>query len=131
MEYRKVITYGTFDCLHYGHIHLLRRAKELGNYLVVAISTDDFNVRKGKKAIQSLNERLELLNAIKYVDEIIFEENWEQKVNDVITHDISVFVMGDDWRGEFDFLSTICSVVYLERTKSISSTKIRKIVKED
>ena len=123
---KKVITYGTFDLLHYGHISLLKRAKELGDYLVVALSTDEFNAIKGKKAHFSYNERKMILEAIKYVDEIIPENNWEQKVEDVREHNIDVFVIGDDWKGKFDFLNEYCQVVYLPRTEGISTTQIKE-----
>ena len=123
---KKVITYGTFDLLHYGHISLLKRAKELGEYLVVALSTDEFNAIKGKKAHFSYNERKMILEAIKYVDEIIPENNWEQKVEDVRENNIDVFVIGDDWKGKFDFLNEYCQVVYLPRTEGISTTQIKE-----
>ncbi|MEK5104450.1 glycerol-3-phosphate cytidylyltransferase [Cytobacillus sp. FSL M8-0252] len=123
---RKVITYGTFDLLHWGHINILKRAKELGDYLIVAISSDEFNEIKGKKAYHSFENRKMILESIRYVDEVIAEDNWEQKVNDVKKHDIDVFVMGDDWEGEFDFLNDQCEVVYLPRTVGISTSKIKK-----
>lgn len=123
---KKVITYGTFDLLHTGHINLLRRAKEYGDYLVVAISADEFNALKGKKAYYTFEQRKAILESIRYVDEVIAEFNWEQKVEDVQNHDIDVFVMGDDWKGEFDFLNDHCEVVYLPRTVGISTTKIKK-----
>ena len=121
---KKVITYGTFDVLHYGHINLLRRARELGDYLVVGLSTDWFNALKGKKAFLSYDERKRLLEAIRYVDEIIPETSWEQKVDDIGRLGIDTFVMGDDWEGRFDDLP--CEVVYLKRTENVSSTAIRK-----
>ncbi|WP_368653168.1 glycerol-3-phosphate cytidylyltransferase [Ornithinibacillus sp. 4-3] len=123
---KKVITYGTFDLLHTGHINILRRAKQLGDYLVVAISSDEFNAEKGKKAYYSFEQRKAILEAIRYVDEVIPEHNWEQKIKDVKDHDIDVFVMGDDWKGEFDFLNDLCEVVYLPRTVGISTTQIKK-----
>jgi glycerol-3-phosphate cytidylyltransferase len=122
----KVITYGTFDLLHHGHINLLRRAKELGDYLVVAISTDEFNILKHKESYYPFEERKKILEAIKYVDEIIAEDSWEQKRSDIKKHNINVFVMGNDWKGQFDDLKDICEVVYLPRTKGISSSKIKK-----
>ncbi|MFB9974390.1 glycerol-3-phosphate cytidylyltransferase [Allobacillus sp. SKP2-8] len=122
---KKVLTYGTFDLLHVGHINLLRRAKELGDYLVVAISTDEFNAIKGKKAYYSYEDRKLILEAVKYVDEVIPENNWEQKIDDVKNNNIDVFVMGHDWEGEFDFLKDYCEVVYLPRTEGISTTKIK------
>ena len=123
---KKVITYGTFDMLHYGHINLLRRAKELGDYLVVVLSTDEFNWNmKQKKCYFTYEERKMVLEAIKYVDEVLPENNWEQKVTDVQENDIDVFVMGDDWEGKFDFLKEYCEVVYLPRTEGISTTQIK------
>src|SRR5699024_9048831 len=101
---KKVITYGTFDMLHTGHINLLRRAKECGDYLVVAISTDEFNEIKGKQAYYSFEQRKAILEAVRYVDEVIPEHSWEQKIDDVKKHHIDVFVMGDDWKGKFNFL---------------------------
>lgn len=123
---KKVITYGTFDLLHWGHINILKRAKDLGDYLVVAISSDEFNELKGKKAYHTYENRKMILESIRYVDEVIPEHNWEQKVQDVKDHDIDVFVMGDDWEGKFDFLKEHCEVVYLPRTVGISTTKIKK-----
>lgn len=123
---KRVITYGTFDLLHYGHINLLQRAKELGDYLIVALSTDEFNMdEKNKKSYFSYEERKKLLEAIRYVDEVIPENNWEQKKTDIINHHVDVFVMGDDWKGKFDDLKEVCEVVYLSRTPEISSTKIK------
>lgn len=123
---KKILTYGTFDLIHQGHINILRRAKDLGDYLVVAISTDEFNAIKGKKAYHSYETRKLILEAIKYVDEVIPETDWEQKVTDVKAHNIDVFVMGDDWTGKFDFLTDYCEVVYLPRTEGISTTQIKK-----
>lgn len=123
---KKVITYGTFDLLHWGHINILKRAKELGDYLVVAISTDEFNAIKNKKSYHSFENRKMILEAIRYVDEVIPENTWEQKIQDVKDHNIDIFVMGDDWKGEFDFLKDYCEVVYLPRTVGISTTKIKK-----
>lgn len=124
---KRVITYGTFDLLHYGHINLLRRAKALGDYLVVVLSTDEFNWKeKKKKCYFSYDERKLLLEAIRYVDLVIPEESWEQKVNDIHEYHIDTFVMGDDWIGKFDFLEKEgCNVVYLPRTPEISTTQIK------
>lgn len=126
---KRVLTYGTFDLLHSGHINILRRAKELGDYLIVAVSTDEFNALKGKKAYYSFEERKMILEAIRYVDLVIPENNWEQKVDDVLKYHVDVFVMGDDWTGKFDFLKEYCEVVYLPRTEGISTTKIKNDLK--
>jgi glycerol-3-phosphate cytidylyltransferase len=126
---KKVITYGTFDLLHWGHINLLKRAKDLGDYLIVAISSDEFNAIKNKKAYHSFENRKMILEAIRYVDEVIPENNWEQKVTDVVEHDVDIFVMGDDWEGKFDFLKDYCEVVYLPRTAGISTSKIKDELK--
>lgn len=123
---KKVITYGTFDLLHWGHINLLKRAKQLGDYLIVAVSSDEFNKLKNKKSYHSYENRKMILEAIRYVDEVIPEHNWEQKINDVQEHKIDMFVMGDDWEGQFNFLKPYCEVVYLPRTAGISTTKIKK-----
>lgn len=122
---RKVITYGTYDLLHRGHINLLRRARELGDHLVVGLSTDRFNAMKHKDAFYSYEERKLVLEAVRFVDQVIPEDCWEQKRGDVQRHGIDVFVMGDDWRGHFDDLADLCEVVYLPRTEGISTTKIR------
>lgn len=127
---KRVITYGTFDLLHYGHIRLLKRAKELGDYLIVAISTDEFNKLKGKTAYNSYETRKKILEAIRYVDLVIPEETWEQKVSDVQKYDVDIFTIGDDWEGKFDFLSEFCDVVYLPRTEGVSTTKIRDDLRE-
>ncbi len=124
-----VLTYGTFDVLHYGHINLLKRAKKLGDYLVVGLSTDEFNKIKNKKALYNFEQRKLMLESIKYVDKVIPEENWEQKIDDVKKFNVDIFVMGDDWSGKFDYLSKYCKVVYLDRTPNISSTKVREILK--
>ena len=129
---KRVITYGTFDLLHYGHINLLRRAKEQGDYLVVALSTDEFNWdEKQKKCYFSYEKRKQLLEAIRYVDLVIPEKEWDQKVKDVKEYHIDTFVMGDDWAGKFDFVQeeTDAEVVYLARTPEISTTQIKKDLK--
>ena len=124
---KKVITYGTYDLLHYGHINLLRRARALGAYLIVALSTDEFNQKqKQKKCYFSYEQRKQLLEAIRYVDLVIPEENWEQKVSDVREFRVDTFVMGSDWEGKFDFLKPYCDVVYLPRTPEISTTQIKE-----
>lgn len=124
---RKVITYGTFDLLHYGHINLLRRARELGDYLIVALSTDEFNREsKHKQCYFDYEKRKQLLESVRYVDMVIPEESWEQKVEDVKKYDIDTFVIGDDWLGKFDFLKKYCNVIYLPRTPDISTTQIKE-----
>lgn len=122
---KRIITYGTFDLLHYGHINLLKRAKEQGDYLIVALSTDEFNELKGKKTFMKYNDRKTIVEAIRYVDLVIPEENWEQKISDVQKYHVDTFVIGDDWKGEFDFLKDYCEVKYLERTPEISTTAIK------
>ncbi len=125
---RRVITYGTYDLLHYGHINLLKRAKELGDYLIVALSTDEFNsVEKNKKCYFSYEQRKSLLEAIRYVDLVIPETSWEQKKTDIHEYHIDVFVIGDDWKCKFNFLKDEgCEVVYLPRTPEISTTQIKQ-----
>ncbi len=124
---RRVLTYGTFDLLHYGHIEILRRAKALGDYLVVALSTDEFNAGKGKVAYHSYETRKKMLEAIRYVDLVIPENSWEQKLDDVKTYHIDTVVMGSDWAGsdKFDYLKDYCQVVYLDRTPGVSTTMIK------
>ena len=123
---KRVITYGTFDLLHYGHINLLRRAKELGDYLIVCLSTDEFNCNeKHKKTYFKYDDRKQILESIRYVDLVIPEESWEQKRADILLYKADIFVIGDDWKGKFDFLNDLCTVVYLPRTKEISTTKIK------
>ena len=122
---KKVITYGSYDLIHVGHINMLRRASKLGDYMVVVLSSDEFNAIKNKKAYHSYEDRKIILEAIKYVDEVLPEFTWEQKIDDVKNNDIDVFVMGDDWEGKFDFLTEYCEVVYLPRTEGISTSKIK------
>lgn len=123
---KKVITYGTFDLLHYGHINLLQRAKAMGDYLVVGLSTDEFNAQKGKQCYFSFAERKKMLEALRCVDLVIPEICWEQKASDIKEFKIDTFVMGDDWRGKFDFLQEFCEVIYLPRTPEISTTQIKQ-----
>ena len=122
---KRVITYGSFDLLHYGHISLLRRARSMGDYLVVGLSTDSFDRLKGKQSYFTYEERRQLLEAVRFVDLVVPETCWEQKIEDVRTYHIDVFVIGDDWQGEFDFLTDYCRVVYLPRTPEISTTEIK------
>jgi len=122
---RKVITYGTFDTIHFGHISLLQRAKSLGTHLIVGLSTDEFNKKKGKDSYFSYDQRKEFLEAIRYVDTVIPEGDWSQKADDIVTHQVDILTMGDDWKGKFDVLGDICTVHYLDRTPEISSTLIK------
>ena len=123
---KRVITYGTFDMFHIGHLKLLQRLKSLGDELIVAVSSDEFNRGKGKKVMIPYAQRAEIVENIKCVDKVIPEHNWEQKVTDIQTYNVDIFVMGDDWEGKFDFLKEHCEVIYLERTKDISTTKLKK-----
>lgn len=122
---KTVITYGTFDVLHAGHINLLKRARELGDRLIVALSTDQFNSGKHKSSLLNYENRKSVVESIKYVDMVIPEENWEQKLSDVKKYSVDIFVIGDDWSGHFDFLMNSCKVIYLPRTDGISSTQIK------
>lgn len=122
---RKVITYGTFDVLHYGHINLLRRAKNMGDFLIVGLSSDEFNRIKKKESYYTYEQRRSILEACRYVDMVIPENNWEQKISDIQKYDIDIFVMGDDWEGKFDFLKSYCDVIYLPRTPGVSSTQTK------
>jgi glycerol-3-phosphate cytidylyltransferase len=122
----RILTYGTFDLLHHGHINILKRAKELGDYLIVGLSTDEFNQVKGKKSFYSYEERKHILQAIRYVDLVIPENNWEQKIQDIIKYEVNTFVMGDDWKNKFDELNTYCDVIYLPRTTGISTTFVKE-----
>ena len=122
---KRVMTYGTFDVLHYGHINLLRRAKNLGDYLIVGLSSDEFNKIKQKTSYYTYEQRKSILEACRYVDLVIPEMNWEQKISDIQKYFIDVFVMGDDWAGKFDFLKPYCEVVYLPRTPGVSSTQTK------
>jgi len=124
-----VLTYGTFDMFHIGHLNLLKRAKELGDRLYVGVSTDEFTKLKGKKTLIPFNERKEIVSSIKYVDEVFKEESWEQKINDIKKYNIDIFVMGEDWKGKFDYLKDYCEVVYLPRTEGISTTKLKENLK--
>ena len=129
---KKIITYGTYDLLHYGHIRLLKRAKALGDYLIVGLSTDEFNALKGKQSYHSYEVRKEMLEAIKYVDLVIPEENWEQKINDIKKYEVDMLVMGNDWAGsdKFEYLKDSCEVIYLDRTEAISTTIIKEELKK-
>jgi glycerol-3-phosphate cytidylyltransferase len=122
---KRVITYGTFDLLHRGHINLLKRAREMGDHLVVGLSSDMFNQVKNKKSFYSYEERKLVLEAVRYVDEVIPEETWDQKEKDIEAYQIDIFVMGDDWQGKFDHLKSRCEVIYLPRTGGVSTTQTK------
>ena len=125
-----VLTYGTFDMFHIGHLKLLERLSQLGTKLIVAVSTDEFNAIKGKKTIIPYKQRAEIVEAIKYVDMVIPENDWEQKVKDIKKFNIDIFSMGHDWEGKFDDLKEYCEVVYLPRTEGISSTDLKDTLKK-
>lgn len=123
---KKIITYGTYDLFHHGHINIIKRARELGDYLIVGISTDEFNEKeKQKDTYFSFEERKMVIESLKFVDEVIPEKTWDQKINDIKKYDIDTFVIGDDWEGKFDFLKEYCEVVYLKRTEGVSSTQMK------
>lgn len=125
---KTVITYGTFDLFHIGHLKLLQRLRALGDRLVVGVSTDEFNAIKGKKTVVSFEHRIEIVNAVRYVDATFPEHHWEQKRDDIRREGAAIFAMGDDWVGKFDDLEDICEVVYLPRTRDVSTTEIRQLV---
>ncbi|MBU1312263.1 MAG: glycerol-3-phosphate cytidylyltransferase [Gammaproteobacteria bacterium] len=125
---KTVLTYGTFDLFHIGHLNLLKRARELGDKLIVAVSTDEFNATKGKTTLMPFEHRVELVRSVRFVDDVIAESHWEQKITDVQQHQVDVFVMGSDWEGKFDFLTPYCEVVYLPRTDNVSSTDLKKAI---
>ena len=120
-----VLTYGTFDLFHIGHLNLLKRARSYGDRLIVGVSTDSFNLLKGKKTIIPYKDRAEIVRNIRYVDEVIPEENWEQKVSDIKNYAINTFIIGDDWQGKFDDLKSHCEVIYLPRTTGVSTTGLK------
>ncbi len=126
---KRVITYGTYDLFHVGHANLLKRARALGDYLIVGVSTDEFNKIKGKQSHQPYLERKAILDTLDYVDQVIPENDWQQKVNDIQTNQVDIFVMGSDWEGEFDGLKEYCQVVYLPRTEGISTTQLKEEIK--
>lgn len=126
---RVVLTYGTFDLFHIGHLNLLNRLKALGDYLIVGVSTDEFNAAKDKQTIVPFKDRVEIVKNIKCVDLVIPEHNWDQKPTDIKEHNVTTFGMGHDWEGRFDELKTYCDVVYLPRTDGVSSTEIKRILK--
>ena len=126
MNKKIIITYGTFDMFHIGHLKLLQRLKSLGDILIVGVSTDEFNNIKGKKTLIPYDQRAEIVENIKHVDLVIPEKSWEQKIQDIKQHDVNTFAIGNDWKGKFDFLNEYCDVVYLERTENVSTTKLKK-----
>lgn len=123
---KKAITYGTFDMFHIGHLKLLERIKQVCDHLTVAVSTDEFNAVKGKKTVIPYEDRAAIVASLKFVDRVIPENNWEQKIPDIINNNIDLFVIGSDWTGKFDFLNSNCEVIYLERTPGISSTQLKR-----
>ncbi|MCX8158638.1 MAG: glycerol-3-phosphate cytidylyltransferase [Candidatus Diapherotrites archaeon] len=123
-----VITYGTFDLFHIGHLNLLRRAKDLGDFLIVGVATDEFNFVKGKKSFIPYEQRVEIVKAIKYVDMVIPKTCWEQKIPDIIKYSVDVFAIGDDWKGKYDYLREYCEVVYLPRTEGVSTYQLKKML---
>lgn len=125
---KKVITYGTFDLFHYGHLKLLERAKSFGDFLIVAVSTDEFNKQKGKMSVFPYEHRKAIVENIKFVDLVIPEDNWEQKVDDIKKYNVDILVMGDDWKGKFDYLKEICDVIYIPRTPVVSSTQLKSLI---
>lgn len=124
--YTTVLTYGTFDLFHYGHSNVLKNASKLGSRLIVGVSSDQFNKAKGKQAYEPLATRLNNVSKLHFVTKAIVEDSWEQKISDIKRYNVSTFVIGDDWRGKFDFLKTYCDVLYLPRTPEISSTILRE-----
>lgn len=123
-----ILTYGTFDLFHIGHLRILERARSLGDRLIVGVSTDEFNAEKGKKTAIPFEERCNIVASLRCVDAVIPEQCWEQKPIDIRNHDISTFVMGSDWEGKFDHLNDICTVIYLSRTDGISTTYLKKYI---
>lgn len=127
---KTVITYGTFDMFHVGHLRLFKRMRELGERVIVAVSTDEFNAQKGKQALISYADRREIIEALSCVDEVIAETSWEQKVADIQRYGVDVFVMGSDWAGKFDTLKAHCEVIYLDRTTGVCSSELRASLDE-
>ena len=124
-----VLTYGTFDLFHIGHLNLINRLSEMGDRLIIAVSTDEFNAGKGKTSVVSYEDRARIINSIKGVDLVIPETSWEQKATDIKEHDVDIFAIGEDWAGKFDDLKELCEVVYLPRTDGISSTEIKQMLR--
>ena len=129
MKNKTIITYGTFDMFHIGHLKLLERIKNIADNVIVGVSTDEFNLLKGKKTLIPYSQRSQIVSAISYVDIVIPESSWEQKIIDIKKYNVDIFAIGNDWEGKFDFLKEYCEVVYLERTKDISTTELKKSLK--
>jgi glycerol-3-phosphate cytidylyltransferase len=125
---KKILTYGTFDLFHIGHLNLLKQLKGMGDTLIVGVSTDEFNELKGKRTIIGFEQRIQIVNSIRYVDGVFPEQTWEQKVDDIKTYNVDTFAIGNDWQGKFDHLKDYCDVVYLPRTEGISSTNLRSLI---
>lgn len=125
---KTVITYGTFDLFHIGHLRLLQKLKNLGNKLIVGVSTDEFNLTKGKKTIIPFEQRSEIVLNLKQVDLVIAEVCWQQKIKDIKNYNVNIFAIGDDWQGKFDYLKEYCEVIYIPRTEDISSTYIKNML---
>ncbi len=123
---KTIITYGTFDMFHIGHLKLLERLSKMADRVIVAVSTDAFNEQKGKRVLIPYEQRAAIVQAIEYVDLVIAEEHWEQKSADIEKYNVDIFAMGDDWQGKFDFLQPLCEVVYLDRTQDVSTTSLKK-----
>ncbi|ART63944.1 adenylyltransferase/cytidyltransferase family protein [Kushneria marisflavi] len=126
---KTIITYGTFDMFHIGHLNLLETLASMGGRVIVGVSTDEFNEKKGKKVLIPYEQRARIVKNIKFVDEVIPEFSWEQKRDDVVKYGVDIFAIGEDWKGEFDFLSNLCEVKYLPRTRDISTTELKKSLK--
>jgi glycerol-3-phosphate cytidylyltransferase len=124
-----ILTYGTFDLFHVGHLNLLNRLKDLGSYLIVGVSTDEFNELKGKKTIIKYEHRYEIVKNIKSVDLVLPERSWDQKIDDIKNNNVQIFAMGNDWQGKFDHLKEYCEVVYLPRTEGVSSTSLKSLLR--
>jgi len=124
----RILTYGTFDTFHWGHMSLLQRAREMGDWLGVGLSTDEFNAQKGKKSVFTYEQRMQILRGVKYVDFIFPEKSWAQKRDDIMKYHADIFVIGDDWRGKFDDLSDLCRVIYLPRSPDICSSMIKNMI---
>ncbi|UAA39506.1 adenylyltransferase/cytidyltransferase family protein [Paraneptunicella aestuarii] len=123
---KTVLTYGTFDLFHIGHLKMLQRLKAMGDKLIVAVSTDEFNALKGKRSVYSYEERAAIIAALSCVDLVIPEQSWEQKAQDIQQYQVDIFGIGSDWKGKFDELADLCQVVYLDRTPSISTTEVKR-----